>query len=144
MKDCFSININGVESTTIYKNLSEGIYASVILDWTGAYSDPEAYLSPLLNCDEFTENVCLKGESVFSGSFWASKEVENLFKESENLMGIERLNKLLTIEKIASKSLPYIPIWTSSQKAWSQNNISKPIFNGAGIINMGELLKNEK
>jgi len=144
MKDCFSININGVESTTIYKNLSEGIYASVILDWTGAYSDPEAYLSPLLSCNKYIGNHCLKGESVFSGSFWASEKVQKLFKESESLEGVERLNKLLTIEKIASKSLPYIPIWASSQKAWSQNYISKPIFNGAGIINMGELLKNEK
>ncbi len=143
MKDCFSISINGVESTTIYKNLSEGIYPSVILDWTGAYSDPEAYLLPLLSCNEFNKNYCLKGESVFSGSFWASEKVEKLFKESENLKGIERLNKLLAIEKIASQSLPYIPIWTSSQKAWSQNYISKPIFNGSGIINMGELIKNE-
>jgi len=144
MKDCFSISINGVESTTIYKNLSEGIYPSVILDWTGTYSDPEAYLSPLLSCDKFIRNNCLKGESVFSGSFWASERVEKLFKESENLGGVERLNKLLEIEKIASQSLPYIPIWISSQKAWSQNYISKPIFNGAGIINMSEIDKNEK
>ena len=70
--------------------------------------------------------------------------MEKLFKESENLEGVERLNKLIAIEKITSKSLPYIPIWTSSQKAWSQNYISKPIFNGAGIINLGELYKNEK
>ena len=116
----------------------------MILDWTGAYSDPDAYLSPLLSCEKFIINNCLKGESVFSGSFWASEKVEKLFKESENLEGFERLNKLLAIEKIASESLPYIPIWTSSQKAWSQNNISKPIFNGAGIIKMSELLKNEK
>ena len=138
------LSINGVESTTIYKNLSNGIYPLVILDWTGAYSDPEAYLSPLLSCDKFIENNCLEGESVFSGSFWASKKVEKLFKESESLEGDERLDKLLEIEKLASKSLPYIPIWTSSQKAWSQNNISKPVFNGAGIINMSELVKNEK
>lgn len=144
MKDCFSISINGVESTTIYKNLSKGIYPAVILDWTGTYSDPEAYLSPLLSCNKFIRNNCLKGESVFSGSFWASEKVEKLFKESENLYGFQRLDKLLEIEKIASKSLPYIPIWTSSQKAWSQNYISKPIFNGAGIINMSELFKNEK
>ena len=144
MKDCFSISINGVESTTIYKNLSKGIYPSVILDWTGAYSDPEAYLSPLLSCDKFIGDKCLKGESVFSGSFWGSEKVQKLFKESENLSGVERLNKLLEIEKIASKSLPYIPIWTSSQKAWTQNYISKPIFNGAGIINVSDLLKDEK
>ena len=43
------------------------------------------------------------------------------------------------IEKIASKSIPYIPIWISSQKAWSQNEFSKPIFNGAGMILLSEL-----
>ena len=65
--------------------------------------------------------------------------MESLFLESENISGKKRLEKLVEIEKIAAKSIPYIPIWISSQKAWSQNNISKPIFNGAGIISLSEL-----
>ena len=40
---------------------------------------------------------------------------------------------------IRDRSIPYIPIWISSQKAWSQNDISKPIFNGSGIISMSDL-----
>ena len=136
---CFNIQLNGVESTTIYKNLNLGIYTAVILDWTGAYSDPEAYLTPLLSCIEFAGESCKKGESVYSGSFWGSKNVEDLFIESENLNGNERLEKLIEIERIASESIPYIPIWISSQKAWSQNEVSQPIFNGAGIISMSDL-----
>ena len=139
MNDCFKITLNGVESTTIYKNLKEGIYPAVILDWTGSYSDPEAYLTPLLSCNNYKDVICYEGESIFSGSFWASKEVERLFLESENLQGSERLNKLIEIEKIASKSIPYIPIWISRQKAWAQDYISKPLFNGAGRIMMGDL-----
>ena len=139
MKDCIALKIEGVESTTIYKNLSQGVYPSVILDWTGPYSDPEAYLSPLLRCSSLKINTCKEGESVFSGSFWGSKEVENLFVESNNLLGSKRKNKLIRIEKIASKSIPYIPIWFSSQKAWSQNNITRPKFNGSGRILMGDL-----
>ncbi len=137
--DCIQIELNGVESTTVYKNLSSGIYTAVILDWTGAYSDPEAYLTPLLSCSEIVDDKCMKGESVYSGSFWGSKKVERLFRESENINGKKRLDKLIEIEKIASDSIPYIPIWISSQKAWSQNNISKPIFNGAGIISLSDL-----
>ncbi len=137
--DCLSIKINGLESTTIYKNLSEGIYTAVILDWNGPYSDPEAYLKPLLSCIKLIGSNCIQGQSVYSGSFWASREVENLFLESESLYGLERLNKLTEIEKIASEAIPYIPIWISSQKAWSQNNISQPLFNGAGQIIMSEL-----
>ncbi len=139
LNDCIDIQLNGVESTTVYKNLSSGIYTAVILDWTGAYSDPEAYLTPLLSCNEIVEGICKKGESVYSGSFWGSMKVENLFLESENIEGKKRLDKLLEIEKIASESIPYIPIWISSQKAWSQNKISKPIFNGAGIISLSDL-----
>ena len=55
LKDCIDIELNGVESTTVYKNLSLGIYTAVILDWTGAYSDPEAYLTPLLSCNEIVD-----------------------------------------------------------------------------------------
>tara|TARA_S200000501_G_scaffold336920_1_gene342625 strand:+ start:207 stop:1778 length:1572 start_codon:yes stop_codon:yes gene_type:complete len=137
--DCIKIQINGVESTTIYENLNLGTYTAVIFDWTGPYSDPEAYLTPLLSCSELDGEKCKKGESVFSGSFWGSKKVQDLFLESENLNGNERLAKLSEIERIASESIPYIPIWISSQTAWSQNKISKPIFNGAGIISMSDL-----
>ena len=69
ISDCILINIYGVESTTIYKNLSEGLYPAVILDWTGEYSDPIAYLSPLVSCKDYLGEICLEGESVFSGSF---------------------------------------------------------------------------
>ena len=65
--------------------------------------------------------------------------MESLFLESEKISGNKRLDKLVEIEKIASNSIPYIPIWISSQKAWSQNKISKPIFNGAGIISLSDL-----
>ena len=139
LDDCIKIQLDGVESTTIYKNLSFGIYTAVILDWTGAYSDPEAYLTPLLSCNEIEQLICRKGESVYSGSFWGSRQVENLFLESESISGNERLKKLVEIEKIASQSIPYIPIWISSQRAWSQNKISKPIFSGSGIISLSDL-----
>ncbi len=139
LKDCIIIELNGVESTTVYKNLSLGIYTAVILDWTGAYSDPEAYLTPLLSCNEISDGTCKKGESVYSGSFWGSNKVESLFLESEKISGIKRLEKLIEIEKIAANEIPYIPIWISSQKAWAQTKISKPIFNGAGIISLSDL-----
>ena len=145
LNDCIAIKLNGVESTTIYKNLSLGLYTAVILDWTGAYSDPGAYLKPLLSCSDLDGDICKKGESVSSGSFWGSNKVEELFLDSEKIKGDKRLGKLIEIEKIASDSIPYIPIWISEQKAWSQNNISKPVFNGAGIISLSdlELINNE-
>ena len=64
---------------------------------------------------------------------------EYLFKEAESNSGNSRLNKLIKIEMLASESVPYIPIWVDSQKAWSQISISRPIFNGSGIISLSDL-----
>ena len=141
ISDCILINTYGVESTTIYDNLKKGLYPAVILDWTGLYFDPIDYLAPLLSCKQFINETCLEGESVYSGSFWASSEVERLFLESEILQGEERIITLLKIDKLASIAVPYIPIWISSQKAWSQSTISTPTFSISGLILMSELEK---
>ena len=100
----------------------------------------------LLNNETVNLNALTNGVSIVS--FWATwcipcvKEIyaiEKLIQESEKVNCDKRLNKLLEIEKIAAKSIPYVPIWISSQKAWSQIKISKPTFNGAGIISLSDL-----
>ena len=93
----------------------------------------------MLSCNKLDKHICNQGESVYSGSFWGSEKIEKLFLKGQNLYGVERLKILLNIERLASEEIPYIPIWVSSQKAWSQKNISKPIFNGAGRLLMGDL-----
>ena len=123
----------------MYENLSKGLYPAAIYDWTGLYPDPEGYLKPLLSCNDIDKNHCKEGESVASGSFWGSKQVEYLFKDAESTTGSNRLKKLIKIEMLASEYVPYIPIWVDSQKAWSQMSISRPVFNGSGIISLSDL-----
>ena len=139
LSDCIKISLNGIESTTVYKQLSEGAFEAVILDWTGAYPDPEAYLTPLLSCNQITNNTCLKGEAVFSGSFWGNTQVQELLKRSEELEGEIRLNTLMKAEKIASQGSAYLPIWLVKPKAWSLKNISQPEFSSNGLIILKKL-----
>ena len=141
LSDCLEIKLNGVESTTIYKQLSEGVYQAVILDWTGAYPDPEAYLSPLLSCEKIIKNSCLKGEAVFSGSFWATPQTEEALKESERLMGTNRLERLLQVEQYAASGGAYLPVWIVKPTAWAQININKPTFDGSGLLLMNRIKK---
>ena len=140
LSDCMKITLNGVESTTVYKQLSEGAFEAVILDWTGAYPDPEAYLTPLLSCTKIKNNTCLKGEAVFSGSFWGDTQVQELLEKSEGLEGESRLNSLIKVELIAAEGSSYLPVWLVKPKAWSLKNISKPQFSSDGLI----ILKNLK
>ncbi len=140
LSDCIEIILNGVESTTVYKQLSEGAFEAVILDWVGAYPDPEAYLTPLLSCSEINNNSCLKGEAVFSGSFWGDSKLQKLLQESEKLEGESRVRNLIQVEKLAAQGSAYLPIWLVNPKAWSLKDISQPEFSTDGLI----ILKNLK
>ena len=140
LSDCIRISLNGVESTTVYKQLSEGAFESVILDWTGSYPDPEAYLTPLLSCTKIKNHTCLKGEAVFSGSFWGNNQVQELLEKSEELEGESRLKTLMNVERLAAEGLSYLPVWLVKPKAWSLKNISQPEFSRDGLI----ILKNLK
>ncbi len=140
LSDCMKITLNGIESTTVYKQLSEGAFEAVILDWTGAYPDPEAYLTPLLSCTKIKNNTCLEGESVFSGSFWGDNKLQELLAKSEELEGEKRLNTLIQVEKIAAKESTYLPVWLVKPKAWSLKDIDQPEFSQDGLI----ILKNLK
>ncbi len=142
LSDCIKITLNGIESTTVYKQLPEGAFEAVILDWTGAYPDPEAYLTPLLSCSEIENNTCLKGEAVFSGSFWANNKVQELLDISEELEGENRLQSLKEVEYYASKGNAYLPVWLVKPKAWSLKNISKPEFSTNGLIILKNLKRN--
>ena len=140
LSDCLKITLNGVESTTVYKQLSEGAFEAVILDWTGAYPDPEAYLTPLLSCTKIENYNCLEGEAVFSGSFWGDPKVQELLERSEGLEGEDRLSTLIKVELLAAKGSSYLPVWLVKPKAWSLKDISQPEFSGNGLI----ILKNLK
>ena len=141
LSDCIEIRLNGVESTTVYKQLSEGAFEAVILDWTGAYPDPEAYLTPLFSCTKIQNNTCLKGEAVFSGSFWGDIKVQELLEKSEGLDGESRLNTLVKAEQLAAKGNAFLPVWLVKPKAWSLENISKPEFSSNGLIIIKNLKK---
>ena len=132
LSDCIDLTINGVESTTIYRQLGEGGFAIVMLDWRGSYPDPEAYLSPLLSCTKISNNYCMEGEASISGSFWGSKWTNEALKLSDKLSSKDRKNQLEEIESFTASENPYIPIWLVKPRAWSQKNITTPTFDGAG------------
>ena len=108
------------------------------MDW--GIPDPEAYLTPLLSCNELINNSCLKGEAVFSGSFWGDNKLQELLEKSEELEGESRFQSLIKVEQLAAQGSAYLPIWLVKPKAWSLKDISQPEFSKDGLI----ILKNLK
>ncbi|WP_320677137.1 ABC transporter substrate-binding protein [Prochlorococcus sp. MIT 1300] len=139
LPNCINLSIEGIESTSVYRQLGEGNFEAVVLDWRGAYPDPEAYLTPLLSCNSAKEFVCEKGEASISGSFWTHPGLEQEIRRTDSLTGVARIKALNNIEQIAAKGSAYLPVWLVTPKAWAQVGFNTPKFDGAGNLQMHKL-----
>ncbi len=139
LDDCIALQPNGMESTTVYRQLGEGAFPAVMLDWRGAVRDPEAYLFPLLSCSEAEGEHCLRGESALSGSFWTAPGLQEDLLRSEGLTGSARLQLLQSIEQRAAAAVPYLPLWLVRPRAWAQSWVAAPRFDGNGRLLLQDL-----
>ena len=143
LSDCLVLDLDGVESTTVYQQLGQGAFKAVMLDWRGTYPDPEAYLTPLLSCIDADGAVCRSGEAAISGSFWSAPDLQNTLLTSDNQRGAERDRTLQTLENISAKGAAYIPVWLESPRAWSQRSVSEPEFDGSGHLRLDRLRRRQ-
>ncbi len=139
LPDCLVLELDGVESTTIYRQLGEGAFKAVMLDWRGSYPDPEAYLTPLLSCTSVQGDNCVDGEAAISGSFWSAPGLQTTLLETDTLVGDARRNALDRVEHLSANGAAYIPVWLDSPRAWAQLNLSPPKFDGSGQLMLSEL-----
>lgn len=139
LPDCLALDLDGVESTTVYRQLGDGAFAAVMLDWRGPYPDPEAYLSPLLSCDVSRGFICERGEAAKSGSFWTAPGLDQALQQSDRSRGRKRLQDLDVIETQAAQGAAYIPVWLVTARAWSQRGVATPEFDGNGQVKLAQL-----
>lgn len=143
LPDCMNITLDGVESTTVYRQLGEGAFKAVMLDWRGSYPDPEAYLTPLLSCLQADGEICLEGEAAISGSFWSTPGLQTTLRSSDVLRGKARLAPLHRLEDLTAEGAAYIPVWLETPRAWSQTTISQPTFDGSGRVRLNQLRRKD-
>ena len=134
LSDCLVLDLDGVESTTIYRQLGEGAFKAVMLDWRGSYPDPEAYLTPLLSCTTVRGDICENGEAAISGSFWSAPGLQVALQESDAVRGKARMASLNHVEELTASGAAYIPVWLDSPRAWGQLWIKPPEFDGSGHV----------
>jgi peptide/nickel transport system substrate-binding protein len=139
--DCVQLDVTGMESTTAYRQLGEGAFTLILLDWMGDFPDADNYLIPLLACEKEEENRCLEGASAASGSFWAQPGLQTLLQRSESSTGPERTSLLQRIQRITAGAGPYIPLWLVAPRAWAQPDVSPPSFDGSGRLELQSLTR---
>ena len=110
-----------------------------MLDWRGAYPDPEAYLAPLLSCKDSQGSICKLGEAAISGSFWTAPGLERTLLQSDRSRGDARQRDLKSVEQLAAEGAAYIPVWLVTPRAWGSTALATPEFDGNGQLILARL-----
>jgi peptide/nickel transport system substrate-binding protein len=137
--DCVQLEVTGMESTTAYRQLGEGAFTLILLDWMGDFPDADNYLVPLLACDREEGSRCLEGASAASGSFWAQPGLQLELQRGAASQGEERRAILQRIQRLTAAASPYVPVWLVAPRAWAQPQVSQPRFDGSGRLLLQEL-----
>ncbi|WP_396096694.1 MULTISPECIES: ABC transporter substrate-binding protein [unclassified Cyanobium] len=141
--DCVELEVTGMEATTAYRQLGEGAFPLILLEWMGDFPDADNYLVPLLGCEEAQGERCLKGASAASGSFWAKPGLQLDLERSASVAGPARAALLRRIQRQTAAANPYLPVWLVAPRAWAQPSISQPRFDGSGRLLLQELTRKQ-
>ncbi|MCP9789051.1 ABC transporter substrate-binding protein [Cyanobium sp. Maggiore-St4-Cus] len=139
--DCVELEVTGMEATTAYRQLGEGAFPLILLEWMGDFPDADNYLVPLLGCEEAQGERCLKGASAASGSFWAKPGLQQDLERSASVAGPARAALLRRIQRQTAAANPYLPVWLVAPRAWAKPSISQPRFDGSGRLLLQELTR---
>jgi peptide/nickel transport system substrate-binding protein len=124
--DVVQLEVSSVDSTAAYKNLDKGTYPMFMLDWAGDYYDPDTYLQPFLACEKGEPKTgCKKGQSQSWGSFYYSKQANDLIDQQRKITDPkQRLKPLTELQTILAKDVPYIPLWQKKDYVFAQKGIN--------------------
>lgn len=117
--------LNGVESTTAYKNLDKGAYPIFLLDWTPDYFDADSYIQPFLECSKGSASSgCEEGQSVLQGSFYYSDRANQLIAASRQERDPMKRQQLFSeLQAIVAEDVPFIPLWQSKDYLFIQKGV---------------------
>ena len=128
-----------MEATTAYRQLGDGTFPLILLEWMGDFPDADNYLVPLLGCEQQRGARCLKGASAASGSFWAAPGLQQQLIRSASLSGEPRQQLLREIQRRTAAATPFLPVWLVAPRAWAQRSLTTPQFDGSGRLVLQDL-----
>ena len=137
--DCLTLQVDGLESTTVYDQLATGAFTMVMYDWAPDFLDPENYLRPMIGCDEHEGSVCKEGDAVYGGVFWFDEEVAQLLEDQQNQPPDQRRATLVALQERIAAGVPYIPVWQGRNRAWSQSSVTGLDYDGSGWLRLDAL-----
>ena len=126
MDGIMQVEVNSVESPTLFQNIEKGIYPAVLVDWYADFFDADNYIQPFLDCAEGSAaGGCVKGASQGQGSFYYSDRVNQLIAQQRKEPNPQTRKALFAeIQDILGRDVPFLPLWQDKDYTFAQNNVS--------------------
>ncbi|NJK65401.1 MAG: peptide ABC transporter substrate-binding protein [Microcoleus sp. CSU_2_2] len=126
MDGIMQVEINSVESPTLFQNIEKGIYPAVLVDWYADFFDADNYIQPFLDCAEGSAaGGCVKGASQGQGSFYYSDRVNQLIDKQRKEPNPQIRKALFAeIQDILARDVPFLPLWQDKDYTFAQNSVS--------------------
>ena len=126
MDGIMQVEINSVESPTLFQNIEKGIYPAVLVDWYADFFDADNYIQPFLDCATGSAaGGCSKGASQGQGSFYYSDRVNQLIDKQRKEANPQTRKALFAeIQDILGQDVPFIPLWQDKDYTFAQNSIT--------------------
>lgn len=117
--------LNGIESSTAYRNLDKGAYPIFLLDWAPDFLDPDNYIQPFVECSEGNAQAgCKSGSSFLQGSFYYSDRANQLIAQSRKETNPTQRNQLFAeLQSLVAQDVPFIPLWQNKDFLFAQRGI---------------------
>lgn len=126
MDGIMQVEINSVESPTLFQNIEKGIYPAVLVDWYADFFDADNYIQPFLDCATGSAaGGCSKGASQGQGSFYYNARVNQLIDKQRKETNPQTRKALFAeIQDILGQDVPFIPLWQDKDYIFAQNSIT--------------------
>jgi peptide/nickel transport system substrate-binding protein len=120
-----TVEVQTAESATLWGNISDGIYPSVLANWYPDYYDVDTFIQPFLSCDKGSETtLCEEGASQSNGSFYYSEEANELIAAQRAEQDPAARDAIVQdIQTLLKEDVPYIPLWQNKDYVFAQDGV---------------------
>lgn len=118
--------INPVESTTFFQQISKGLYQIALIDWYPDFLDPDDYIQPFLSCGKGSASTgCEAGGSQEQGSFYYNETMNKLIEQERKELNPQARKQIFQqIQTLETADIPYIPLWQNKDYVFAQKGVS--------------------
>ena len=120
-----NVTVSTAEAATLWENVENGAYNSVLSNWYADYFDPENFVQPFLTCAEGNpETLCEVGESQAGGSFYYSDEANTLIAQQNAEQDTAKRDAIFDeLQQIMIDDVPYIPLWQTKDYVFTNADV---------------------